>query len=114
MAFTGSCHCGALHYACSVDPARAMTCTCSICRRKGAVLHFVTPADVTLTADPARLGTYRFHSHVVAHHFCTTCGIAVWAEIAQPDGSTGIAINLRSADLDLAKVPTFEFDGAAL
>jgi hypothetical protein len=112
MSFTGSCHCGALRYSCASEPGPAMTCTCSICRRKGAVLYFADPADVRLTADPEALGTYRFHRHVIAHHFCRTCGIAVWAEVAQPDGTTRIALNLRTADLDLATISTFAFDGA--
>lgn len=76
MSYSGSCHCGALHYTCATDPAQVMTCTCSICRRKGAVLHFVDPAEVHLTADPQALETYRFNHHTIAHHFCRTCGIA--------------------------------------
>lgn len=114
MAYSGSCHCGALHYTCDTDPAQVMTCNCSICRRKGAVLHFVSPSQVHLTTDPQALGIYRFNKHIIAHHFCKRCGIATWAEVTQPDGSRSIAINLRSADLDFAALPTHGFDGAAI
>ena len=114
MSYSGSCHCGALHYTCDTDPAQVMTCNCSICRRKGAVLHFIDPAQVTLTADPQALGVYRFNQHIIAHHFCRTCGIAVWATVTPPDGSRRIAINLRSSDVDFAALPVHAFDGAAM
>lgn len=114
MSFTGSCHCGALRYDCAVDPTQATTCNCSICRRKGAVLHFVDAPDVTLTADPAALGIYHFHRQIIAHHFCKICGVAPWSQVTLPDGSQKIALNLRASTVPFAHLPTSEFDGAAL
>ncbi len=114
MPYSGSCHCGALHYSCNTAPEQVMTCNCSICRRKGAVLHFVSPDQVHLSADPSALGTYRFNNHIIAHHFCRICGIAPWATGTRPDGGRSIAINLRSSDLDFAALPVHAFDGAAI
>ncbi len=115
MPYSGSCHCGALHYTCDTDPAQVMTCNCSICRRKGAVLHFVSPSQVHLTADPQALGIYRFNKHIIAHHFCKRLRHRhLGRRSPQPDGSRSIAINLRSADLDFAALPTHGFDGAAI
>lgn len=114
MSFTGSCHCGALHYDCDVDPTKAMTCNCSICRRKGAVLHFVDGPDVSLTADPKALGIYQFHHHIIAHHFCKICGLAPWSLVTLPDGTQKVALNLRASGVNFAHLPTTEFDGAAI
>lgn len=114
MTIHGSCHCGALSFDCDLAPTQAMTCNCSICRRRGAVLHFVDGDQVRLTADPAALGIYRFHRQIIAHHFCKTCGIAPWAEVTLPDGTRRIALNLRASDVPFAHLPTTEFDGAAL
>lgn len=114
MSFTGSCHCGALHYTCDTDPTQATTCNCSICRRKGSVLHFVDGPQVRLTADPDAHGIYRFNKHIIAHHFCKTCGIGPWSEVALPDGTRKIALNLRASDVPFAHLPVTEFDGAAL
>ena len=114
MPVTGSCHCGALHYTCDVDPTQAMTCTCSICRRKGSVLHFVDGPQVRLTADPQAHGIYRFHKHIIAHHFCKTCGIAPWSMVTLPDGTEKIALNLRASDVPFTHLPTSRFDGAAI
>ncbi|MFM2390665.1 MAG: hypothetical protein RLZZ437_2220 [Pseudomonadota bacterium] len=114
MSFTGSCHCGALHYDCDIDPVRVTTCNCSICIRKGSVLHFVDAGDVRLTADPAALGVYRFHRHIIAHHFCKVCGVAPWSEVTPPSGARKIALNLRASGVDFAGLPVSEFDGAAM
>ncbi|MFO1201156.1 MAG: GFA family protein [Tabrizicola sp.] len=114
MTLHGSCHCGALSFDCDVEPERAMTCNCSICRRKGAVLHFVDGPQVRLTAAPDALGSYRFHRHIITHHFCKTCGIAPWSRVDLPDGTSKVALNLRASDIPFAHLPLTEFDGAAL
>jgi hypothetical protein len=113
MSFTGSCHCGALHYACDTDPTGVMTCNCSICRRKASVLHFVDGPQVQLTADPQALGIYRFNRQIIAHVFCKTCGIGPWGEVTLPDGIHKIALNLRASDFDYSGLPVTEYDGAA-
>jgi hypothetical protein len=63
-------------------------------------------------AAPQALGIYRCHKHIIAHHFCKVCSTAPWSQVTLPDGTTKIAINLRSSDL--SALPTTEFDGAAL
>lgn len=113
MPITGSCHCGALSFSCDIEPVEAVTCNCSICRRKASVLHFVDPHQVRLTADPAAHGIYRFHRQIIAHHFCKTCGIGLWGEVTLPDGTRKFALNLRAGDVPFAHLPTTEFDGAA-
>jgi hypothetical protein len=114
MPITGSCHCGALSFTSDVEPTQAMTCNCSICRRKGSVLHFVDGHQVHLTADPDATGIYHFHHHIIAHHFCKICGIAPWSRVTLPDGTQKIALNLRASDVPFAHLPTSEFDGAAV
>lgn len=114
MTFTGSCHCGALHYDCDAEPVQVMTCNCSICRRKASVLHFVDPHEVRLTANPDARGVYRFHRNVIAHVFCKICGIGLWGEVTLPDGTRKIALNLRAGDVPFAHLPSTEFDGAAM
>jgi len=113
MSFTGSCHCGALRYECDGTPEEAMTCNCSICRRKGAVLYFADPERVrfTMSVEPT---LYRFNTDVVAHAFCPVCGIATHARPEVPGQPPKVALNLRASDLDLATIRTWEFDGAAL
>ena len=114
MAISGTCHCGAMQFACSTDPQQVTTCNCSICRRRGAVLHFADGSEVSLKADPETTGIYRFNRHIIAHHFCKICGVAPWSQVQMPDGTVKIALNLRASDVDYAGLPVQEFDGAAI
>jgi len=74
---TGACHCGAVTFAATLTKgfASARRCTCSLCRRRGAVAVTSTPADFRLLSGADKLATYRFNTGVAEHHFCTTCGI---------------------------------------
>jgi hypothetical protein len=115
MAYSGSCHCGAVAF--TVDtalPDSAISCNCSHCRRKGLLLTFVPAEAFTLDKGEEALGTYRFNTHRIAHRFCTTCGCQPFAEGVGPDGKDMRSINLRcvpAADLDALKIQ--HFDGAS-
>ena len=115
MAFSGSCHCGKISFDAMDDPQDALSCNCSICRRKGSLLHFLSPERVQIHASAGDTLVYTFNSHVIRHHFCKTCGCAPYAEGLTPAGTPIIAINLRCADgIDLAQLKIKEFDGATL
>lgn len=115
MSFTGSCHCGAVAYSCADPvPGDAMTCNCSICRRKGAVLHFTAPENVAFRIRQSALGEYRFHRRIITHCFCRDCGLSIFAQVDAPGEASRVALNLRCADIDLADVATHPFDGASL
>jgi len=112
MAHRGSCHCGTIGF--SVDAAldQGMACNCSHCARKGYVLAFLPRAVLTLDPVDGEIGTYRFNTHKIAHHFCLTCGCAPYAEGTSPNGSETAAINLRCIEgLDLATVAISQVDG---
>lgn len=115
MSFKGSCHCGQIRYRAEGTPSNAMSCNCSICRRKGYLLYFTTPDKFELETSRDAIAVYTFKSHNVRHQFCKTCGCAVFGEGTAPDGRAMVAINLRCVDnLDLGTVKVTEFDGASL
>jgi len=115
MTLKGSCHCGKIRFAALGRPAEAMSCNCSICRRKGSILHFIAPETFTLETSRDDIFVYTFNKHIVRHQFCKTCGCAPFAEVTQPDGSAMVAINLRCADdVDVGQLKIVEFDGAGL
>ena len=115
MPFTGRCHCGRIAYSVDEDPpAQAIQCNCSICRRKAPLHHFTTPDKFRLEGSREDIATYRFNHHVIAHHFCKTCGVAPFAEGTTPDGSAMVEINLRCADgIDLDALQIQPYDGAS-
>lgn len=113
MAFSGSCHCGALTYTVDEElPTRAMQCNCSICRRRGALHHFTTPDKFSFQGSSDDVVEYRWNKKAIAFEFCRICGCAPFAHGAGPNGPM-VEINLRCADdIDLAALEITEFDGA--
>lgn len=111
----GSCHCGKIAFAFESDPITAgMECNCSLCRRKGAVMHFIPASAFTLKTPRNALSTYKFNKHVIDHHFCAACGIAPFSEGSDAKGSRMVAINLRCVDgVDLRTLKINFHDGAA-
>ena len=115
MSFQGSCHCGAVKFSVDADlPTEAMSCNCSICRRKGVLMAFYPVAKLKLEQGQDSLETYQFNKHRLSHWFCKTCGIHTFAGGIGPDGTEMRAVNLRcvpEADLDALKIQ--QFDGAS-
>jgi hypothetical protein len=112
MIHKGSCHCGKIAFEVEGEVTGAITCNCSICTRKAAVLWAVPRQQMRLQADPGDLGRYAFNRHAIAHRFCTTCGIHTHGEDTSEQGETSVYINIRCLDgIDLASVPVQHFDG---
>jgi hypothetical protein len=73
----------------------------------------VPRSSLKLKTPVENLSTYRFNKHVIAHHFCSTCGTAPFAEAEMKDGDKGAMINLRCLpDFDLESVEVIKYDGA--
>lgn len=114
--YTGSCHCGGIAFEFESDPiTEGLECNCSICSRKGAVLHFVPASTFRLKTPRENLATYRFNKKTIAHHFCPTCGVSPFAEGEHSPGHPMVALNLRCIDgLDMGAVKRNFYDGAAI
>lgn len=115
MAYSGSCHCGAVAFAVEADaPKSALSCNCSHCRRKGFLLAFVPAAEFTLTSGADKLREYTYNTHKIRHQFCTICGTQAFAFGKGQDGSDVRAINLRCVPgIELEKLELQPFDGAS-
>ena len=116
MNYRGSCHCGRVAFEVEGELKGAMSCNCSICQRKGALMWFVPRDALRLGTDEADLATYTFHKHVIHHRFCPHCGIHVFGEGTDPKtGQRMAAVNIRSLEgIDLGAVPVQPFDGRSL
>lgn len=111
--YHGSCHCGAVRYTVRSAPIdTAMSCNCSMCRRKGTLLTFIPASDFTLEAGDDQLTDYQFNRRMIHHLFCRTCGVTSFARGAQPDGTEMIALNVRCLDeVDLDALTINRVDG---
>lgn len=114
MSLTGSCHCGAVAFTVDDTPAQAISCNCSLCRRRGSLLAAVGAEQFNLTTPRETLATYTFHRHAIRHAFCPTCGCAPFSEGAGPGGKAMVMVNLRCTDADLDALEIIPFDGKSL
>lgn len=116
MSFQGSCHCGAVTFSVDAElPTEALSCNCSICRRKGLLLSFFPISAFTLSSGQDRLSTYTFNRHKIRHQFCRTCGAQPFAYGTAPDGAAMCAVNLRCVpDVVLDALQIHAYDGASV
>ncbi len=116
MMFQGSCHCGTVKFSVDAEmPTQAMSCNCSICRRKGMLMAFFPVAKFKLEQGEGALQAYLFSKHRLSHWFCKTCGIHTFAGGIGADGTEMRAINLRCVpDADLDSLAIQQYDGASV
>lgn len=111
MRYKGGCHCGNITIEVDGDLSMALSCNCSICSKKGALLWAVPHGSLKVTAWSTP-GRYVFHNKVLAHRFCTVCGLHPYAEDVSESGERSAYINLRCLEaLDLKRIEVMEFDG---
>ncbi|MFY3385604.1 GFA family protein [Paracidovorax sp. MALMAid1276] len=72
-----SCHCGAVQIELDlpsglVDPRH---CTCSMCRRRGAIVASVPVQGLKVVKGEDQLKLYQFNTMTAKHYFCAVCGI---------------------------------------
>ena len=107
----GACHCGALSWRTPALPEHLTQCTCSACRRSGALWGEVDPSVTELIGiDAAR--EYLTGERTLAFVFCKTCGnLSHWR--SRPGHGDRMKLNFRLADPTLIKgLKVRTFDGA--
>lgn len=90
-----------------MNPDHVRACDCSICRRRGALIHRVPEERFRLLTPLSDLTLYEWHTHTAKDYFCSKCGILPFrkprdltaeeqAQGLQP--FTGWAVNVRCLD----------------
>ncbi|WP_197283441.1 GFA family protein [Achromobacter piechaudii] len=107
-----------------MDLDHVRSCNCSICQRRGALIHRV-PADALRLVTPLEdLSVYQWGTQTARDYFCPRCGILPFRKPSAPTAEelaqgkqafTGWAINVRCLEgVDLAGVMVKPVNGAAL
>lgn len=110
--YTGGCHCGAVRFAVDTELTRVTVCNCSICTKKGVLLHRVAPERFRLLSGEDALQLYQFNTKTARHFFCRHCGIHSFHRPRADPNLYNVNVNCLD-DFDLeAEQPEFrKFDG---
>lgn len=115
MRYRGGCHCGKVTFEVEGELTGAVSCNCSICSRKGALLWCLPRDQLHLLSSEDALSTYTFNQHAIEHRFCRTCGIHPYGEDAPSKSERMAYVNIRCLDgVELSSVPTLDFDGRSV
>ena len=113
-----ACHCGAVRFAVAEPPKWVLDCSCTICRRYGAMWTYCFGEDaMTLVErpDPAATATYSWQDHEIAFHHCKTCGCITHSEAIDRDPPEIFVLNARMmVGLDGANIPVRQIDNGHL
>lgn len=107
------CHCGAVALEIAEAPTEVTDCTCSICRRYGALWAYYPLDQVRLVPPDATTDIYMWDDRAIEFHRCRTCGcVTHWAPVDPARNRMGV--NARLFPLaDLAQARIRHLDGAA-
>lgn len=115
MLYRGSCHCGQVSFEVEGTLEAVVSCNCSICARKGALLWAVPREALRLEAADGALASYTFNRHAIVHRFCRNCGIHPFAEDTGEGGGRDAYVNVRCLEgVDPGGLETIDFDGRSL
>jgi hypothetical protein len=111
--YLGSCHCGRVRFKVDTQIDYVRACDCSICRRRGALIHRVEEQDLQLLSPIEELSTYKFHTRQATDYFCPTCGILPFR---RPRTAPHLwAVNVRCLeDVDLDSLRVERVNGSRL
>ncbi len=80
----GSCHCGRVRFEVDADIDHVRVCNCSVCHKRGALIHRVPEDAVRLLTPLEGLTLYRWGSLTAADYFCPDCGILPFRRPSYP------------------------------
>ena len=111
--YQGSCHCGRVRFEVEAELDHVRVCDCSICRRRGALLHRVAPERIRFATPLDDMLTYTFNTHTARDYFCPTCGILPFRRPRTAPGEW--SVNVRCLDgVDLDAIPVKRVFGSQL
>jgi hypothetical protein len=95
-----SCHCGAVLMDIDTPPETVTECSCSNCRKRGALWAYYSPKQVRLIALEGATSVYTWNAREIEFHTCRTCGCPThWR--ATDESLDRMAVNARLMEPDV-------------
>jgi hypothetical protein len=109
--YLGNCHCGRVAFEVDTQLDHVVECSCSLCRRLGALWHGASDGNLRITAGEADLTLYQFNTMTAKHYTCRHCGVHPFSR-PRLDPNRWV-VNVRCIDgVDVSALPLMRFDGA--
>jgi hypothetical protein len=99
--YRGSCHCGKVKFEVDADLDHVRVCDCSICRRRGALIHRVEESCFRLFTPLEELTLYQWNTRTAKDYFCPVWGILSFRRPRTAPQCWGINVRCLP-DVDLA------------
>jgi hypothetical protein len=122
--YQGSCHCGACRFEVEMDLDHVRSCDCSVCRRRGGLMHRVPWAALRLLTPWEDLTVYEWGSKTARDYFCPACGVLPFRKPSAPGARElaqgmqvfeGWAVNVRCLEgVVLGDIPIRHIHGSEL
>ena len=108
-----SCHCGAVQIELDSLPETLTQCTCSICRRYGALWAYRTRRSARVTSGREHETAYLWGDKAIEFYHCMRCGCLTHYESIEKLEGSRLAVNARMLSPDaIASLKVRTFDGA--
>ena len=122
--YQGSCHCGRVRFEVDADIDHVRACDCSVCRKRGALIHRVAKDQLRLITPWEELKVYQWGSYTARDFFCPDCGILPFRRPSDPTPEElqggvkpfgGWAVNVRCLEgIDFAVIPIRKIYGSPI
>lgn len=108
-----SCHCGAVQIEIDSLPESLTQCTCSVCRRYGALWAYRTRKTARVVSGQPSTTRYVWGDKLIEFCFCKRCGCLTHYESTEKSAESRFAVNARMIEpTDVAGLRIRTFDGA--
>lgn len=96
-----------------LDLDHVRVCDCSLCRKRGALIHRVDDDALRIHTDLDKLTLYQWHTMTARDYFCPRCGILPFR---RPRTAPEMwAVNVRCLEgVDLDAIPVDRVRGSEL
>ncbi len=122
--YHGSCHCGRIQFEIEADLDHVRACNCSVCSRRGALIHRVDKEKLRLLVPWETMTIYQWGSQTAKDYFCSECGILPFRRPSDPTPQEllegvkpfdGWGVNVRCLEgIDLSSIPIKEIFGSRI
>lgn len=111
--YQGRCHCGRIRFEVDLDLDHVRSCDCSLCRKRGALLHRVDEDALRILTPLSDATLYQWHTRTARDYFCPECGVLPFRR--PRTAPERWSINVRCLEgVDLEAIPVRALQGSRL